>query len=118
MTGGWGLLLFITVIAFGIGEAAIIFLLVVGAIVLAVLVFGGILAVKTIRLVGRAIGSLLGVSSRPHRPGLASPVSARCPRPRCHAENHYSARYCSRCGIAMDAAAETHRVRVRRAAMY
>jgi hypothetical protein len=98
-----------------VGEIAIFILIAIGVIVLTAVIFGGWLLVNVIRLISRGIAGLLGV---PHhqRPMLSRPVTVRCPRSRCHAENYPTARFCRRCGVGMDGAVQ--RVKVRRAAMF
>lgn len=49
----------------------------------------------------------VATSALPRRPGgwrsiAAPPATLRCPRPRCHAENVPAAKFCRRCGSAMD----------------
>jgi len=99
------------------GEIAIFLLIVLGVLVVTTLVFGGWLLVTVVRLISRGIAGLLGVPNYA-RPTLASPAILRCPRARCHAENHPSAKYCRRCGANMHAAAQRTPVKVRRAAIF
>jgi hypothetical protein len=52
-------------------------------------------------------------------PLTAAPAMLRCPRPRCHAENVPSAKFCRRCGAGMDErVAVGRRPDVGRAAMW
>lgn len=99
------------------GEIAIFLLIVVGVIVLTALIFGGWLLMTVVRLISRGIAGLLGVPNYQRR-SLTTSAMLRCPRPRCHAENHPSARFCRRCGMGMNDIAHRTPVKVRRAALY
>lgn len=99
------------------GEIAIFVLIVVGVVGLTALIFGGWLLVVVVRLISRGIAALLGVPNYA-RPRLASAAMLRCPRARCHAENHPSARFCRRCGSGMNANLQRTPVKVRRAAIF
>ena len=97
----------------------ILVLIVLGALVLGTVLFGGWLILKVVSLIGRGLGSMVGLPTA-HRPALASPPTLRCPRPKCHAANAPAAKFCRRCGTAMSGDALVARVRPngRRAAMW
>ncbi len=100
-----------------VGEIVIFALIVIVVIGLTAVIFGGWLFINVARLISRGISGLLGVPYQ-QRPALGRPTSMRCPRSRCHAENYPTAKFCRRCGIGMDGAAQTTHVKVRQAALY
>ena len=104
-------------IAMSFGGFAFLVFLVIGVIALTMLVFGSFVLIRIIRLISRGIAGLLGVP-HPQRSMMARATSLRCPRSRCHAENHASARFCRRCGVSMNAMAQRNPAAMHRAAMY
>jgi hypothetical protein len=98
----------------------VIAVFVIVGIVIFTLVLGGWVIARAANSASRAIGGIIG-GPRPIGGGVGapsryvptSPAMLRCPQPRCHAENHPSARFCRRCGMVMNGQAVAVR-RVRR----
>ncbi|QOV90224.1 zinc ribbon domain-containing protein [Humisphaera borealis] len=103
-------------VAMSFGGIFFLVLLVIGVIALTMLIFGSIVLVKVVRLISRGIAGLLGMPD-PRLSMRSQAASLRCPRSRCHAENHTTAKFCRRCGMGMNALAQRHPTEVRRTAM-
>jgi hypothetical protein len=78
----------------------------IAIMVITALVFGGWLLLAILRLVGKGIGAMLGVT-RSHPPLLppAPPHTVRCGFEKCRAINAERARFCRRCGKMLNVAA-------------
>ncbi len=102
-----------------VGGIIIFVLIAFGVLALGTVLFGGWLLLKVVGLIGRGLGSLVGLPPA-HRPALSGPPTLRCPRSKCHAANVPAAKFCRRCGVAMsgDVLATRGRPAVRRAAMW
>ncbi|HEX8911227.1 MAG TPA: hypothetical protein VF796_02625 [Humisphaera sp.] len=82
-------------------------MVVILVLALAGLLLGTWLTFKVVRAIVHGVTGFLGgprrtMLSRTTR-ALPRPSGLRCPRPKCHADNAPSARFCRRCGVAMDA---------------
>ncbi|MDB5173621.1 MAG: hypothetical protein JWO87_3878 [Phycisphaerales bacterium] len=81
-------------------------LIFIAVIVVTVIIFGGWVVVTLIRTIARAIS---GPRTAPvarqvsYGPPLARQQLIRCPQTRCMADNPAGARFCRRCGQAMEA---------------
>ena len=90
------------------------------AIVILVLALGGFLISRAAGRATRMIGGIVRGTPSQYRYAGVSPAMLRCPQARCHAENQPGARFCRRCGVAMNGQpVAAQRVNVqRRAAMW
>jgi hypothetical protein len=98
-------------------EILVAILVFVAVLIVAGLIFGGWVIVSVLRLLGRLVGG--GRSAGP--PARLPPPLRRvqCPHTNCRAANAPSARFCRRCGRAVDEyAARPGPVVVRRVAMW
>ena len=78
----------------------------IAIMVISALVFGGWLIVSILRLLGKGIGTLLGLNHGPAPllpPG--PPHTVRCAFEKCRAINADRARFCRRCGKVLNVAA-------------
>ena len=98
-------------------EIAVTILVIIGAVLVTALVFGGWIVVAFVRLIARAIGS--GARTNLTNP-LPMPVArrARCGRANCRADNPGQARFCRRCGRMLHVAHPAAPAPVRRVAMW
>lgn len=95
-------------------EGVFFILVFMGVIAITALLFGVWVIVGIVRIMGRIIGTIFGTPRRPPMPITRALPSVRCPNDRCHAMNPVNARFCRRCGQAID----VQRVASRRAAMW
>jgi len=91
------------------------------ATVIVVLALGGWLISRAAGRASRMISGFVGTGGMPNRyryngyVGTSSTAAMlRCPQPRCHAENQPGAKFCRRCGVAMNGQPAAQRVNVRR----
>jgi hypothetical protein len=84
----------------GVGEAILLVLIVLVVLVALGLLVGTWLTVRIVGSIVRGAGRLLRSAVTPSR-RLPGNGTTRCPRPKCHAANHSTARFCRRCGVAM-----------------
>jgi ribosomal protein L40E len=100
--------------------ASILFGLVVVAVVfVGIVIVLGLVFVRVGRRVHGFLGGVAGMNGQRRIPTLSTRNTLRCPESRCHAENPVSARFCRRCGAAMNGRMVARRPAVtRRAAMW
>ena len=104
-------------LSMSVGSVALTVLVAFGVTLLAVLLFGGWILVRFLRMVRRTLvgGSQPAVAKKP---SLISRPMLRCPRSGCHGENAPSAKFCTRCGVEMTAQTlNLQTVKVRRSAV-
>lgn len=86
----------------GVGEAILLVLVILVVLVVLGLLVGTWLTVRLVGGIVRGVGRLLRSVTSTSRQ-LPGSSALRCPRPKCHATNHANARFCRRCGVAMQA---------------
>jgi hypothetical protein len=86
----------------------------IGVIAITALLFGIWVFVSIIRLIARMIGGVLAPPRPPAMPVVRASASIRCENDHCHAANPSNARFCRRCGHAL----QPQRVATRRVALW
>ena len=98
-------------------EGVFFILIFVGVIAITALLFGVWIIVAIARVITRIIGSMLALPKVPPMPPthlVRAGHTIRCTNDRCNGQNPAAARFCRRCGTALDAA---QRVRATRRAV-
>ena len=85
-------------------EGVFFILIFVGVIAITALLFGVWIIVAIARVIFRIIGSMFAPPRMPPMPVVRAAGTIRCTNDRCNGQNPASARFCRRCGTALDAA--------------
>ena len=85
-------------------EGVFFILIFVGVIAITALLFGVWIIVAIARVIYRIISSMFALPSMPPMPVVRAGHTIRCTNDRCNGQNPAAARFCRRCGTALDAA--------------